>query len=258
MKSITRISLLFLVLALMVPFGTIGAQDGGNDASFVQISAVYFHSAASGTLTANDDGSYTLTLSGVGSDILFLVSVPVLEVRTLDMEPFMANWAASEGLAADAVLEVAGLNVNLTLSAPVHNADDESVQYTATVNSVVALTEEKDEPTAPEAFDAANLSIGWTMDFQNGLFAGLQLRYEDIRATPEECAAAQTKYDAYLAWEAQAKIAYQTAYTQCRDTTLDATTRNAACATEKTLAVQRLMAAQAILPTITLLNNECP
>ncbi len=259
MKNVARVLILVLLVALLAPMTVSNAQDGeGDPLVAVEISAVYFQSAASGSLVDNGNDTYTLTLNEVGPSILWLASMPAPKIQELNLEPFAASWAASPDLSAEAALSAAGVDVELTLSAPSYDAEANSITYVATVVSYAAVDGSKAD--LPESFDAANLSIAWSFDFQGGLVAGTMVRYEGVRATPEQCAAAQQSWNDYSAWRAAKTAEYKAASDTCRgrDGTTDPALKAAACDLKSQLADELNVAAAGIEPTLTLLVNECP
>lgn len=255
MKALVRLTVMLVVVALVLPLATVGAQGGeGDELLAPEISAVYFQTATSGAFADNGDGTYTLTLEGVGPEIVWIMNTPVLSVQRLDNTNFNTQWGSAEGLEGEAVLEINGLNVLLTLSAPTY--DGAAVQtYQAVVTDIVAAEETKDAPELPMSFENAYLSIVWSVDFQNGLVAGIEAMYEGMRATPEQCAAAQTAWNNFLAWDAVKKAEYQAASVVCYGS--DLATQQSGCDQMKAIQQERNAAIKAVTPSVLLLATEC-
>lgn len=246
-----------LLLAVMLPLVPASAQDEGDELiAAPEASAVYFLSAASGSFADQGDGTYLLTLEGVDENIVWIMAQPVLAMSTLNNVNLNNHWANAEALTTDAVLEVDGMNVMLTLSSPTFEAGVQT--FVATVGEIVAPEGVK-EPELPLTFEAVHLSIAWTIDFQDGLVGGIQAMYEGLRATPEECAAAQAEWDAYSTWRTAKTAEYVAASNTCRgrDGTTDPALKAAACDQKAVLAAELNAAAANIAPTATLLANEC-
>jgi hypothetical protein len=208
MKTVIRLIVVAWLIVLVLPLVPVGAQGEGLLPA-PGITAVFYQSATSGSFVDNGNGSYTLTLEGVGVEVIWLISSPSLQVYRVDAATLVADWAAApESLSTSAVLETADLNIQMTLSSPVYDAVAGTQTYQATVSQVMAIVESKDEPALPETFDSANLSIAWGLEFQDGLVAGIEKRYEGMRATPEQCTAAKQAYTDYMAWLAPLNAEY--------------------------------------------------
>jgi hypothetical protein len=261
MKTVVRLMLVVVLLALAVPLFPAGAQDGGEEDELLapEMSAIYFQTADGGSFVDNGDGTYTLTLEGVGAEITWIMTEPTLAVQTINNTNFNAHWNAAEGLVTDAVLGIEGFNIHLTLSMPTYDEATGVQTFVATVNQIVPAVESKDEPELPMTFDSAKLSIAWTVDFQSGLVLGVNAMYEGMRATPEECAAAQKQWNDYLTWDAAKKAEYIAARNTCRgrDGTTDAALKQTACQLSETINAERLAASASITPVTTLLGTEC-
>jgi len=192
MKSVLRIISIALLVAILLPIAPVKAQDGGTPQAMVaKAVAVYYQGAASGSFADQGDGTYLLTLENVGENLVWIMAEPNLSVVSTSSAKLSEQWAAAEGLTTDAVLEVGDLNVLLTLASPTFDAGTQT--YVATVTSINAPEGVKD-PELPMTFEAANLSIVWSFEFEDGLFNGITALYEGMRATPEECTAAKDQY----------------------------------------------------------------
>lgn len=193
MKTIVRITILVLLLALALPIIPASAQDGEEEVSLVGISSVYLQDATSGSFEDNGDGTYTLTLNEASEQFTWVITSPGLGIQHFSTETIVLNWSEVEDLSTEAVLSVENLNILLQLSAPTFA--DGTQTYIAMVTEIRALDGAKD-PEVPMAFDAAELSISVSQEFESGLFQGVVMRYEGIRGA-EECDAARADYDEF-------------------------------------------------------------
>jgi hypothetical protein len=245
MKALARITVLIVLAALVLPLATVGAQDddGVRLLSSPQISAVYLQTATTGSFADNGDGTYTLTLEGVGAEILWIFNSPGLQIVSLQAQGLMADWAAAEDLATDATLEIESLNIMLELSSPSYDAEAGVQTYSAVIGELVSLEDSKDEPDLPEAFDAGNLVIAWSQEFEAGLLTGFEARSEGTREElSQECKDAQAAWEAYVAWDAQ-KWEEQQAATDPDE--------------KSAILYERYMAQMAIMPVVNYLNANC-
>ncbi len=252
MKTTVRTIILALLIAAMLPVLPVVAQDGGNGDELVvapDLSAVYYLSATSGSFADQGDGTYLLTLEGIGDDLVWIASQPTLSIGTLSNVNLNTQWGAAAGLSTEAALQVGDLNVELTVTSPAYA--DGVQTYVATVGEITSLAGEK-EPELPMTFEAAQMALAWNVAFQNGLIDGIAAMYEGMRATPEECATAQQQWDAYVVWNADATQRYIAAHDAC-NYQKDA----AACAEATQIRLDQRAAANAIRPVAVLLNTEC-
>ncbi|MBN2305618.1 MAG: hypothetical protein JXQ72_14135 [Anaerolineae bacterium] len=250
MKTLARFTVIVLLIALVLPIASVGAQGGGDDEALApDVAAVFYQAATAGSFEAMDDGSYTLTLEGVGENIIWLVSYPGMQVYTMPAMLFNDDWGANPELMANAVLEVDDLNIELILSAPTYA--DGVQTYVAIVENIIEPVETKDGPELPMMFADANLAIEWSLDFHNGLVAGIDARYEGARATPEECTAAKTAVNEWLVWDQQKAVEQNNARAVCSSG--DA----AACDLQTSIAIERYLTRQGMIPVIKVAYNEC-
>jgi hypothetical protein len=250
MKVSLRTIILALLIVVLLPILPVGAQDGGDEQAILAptISAVYYLSATSGSFADQGDGTYLLTLDGVGEDIGWIVTQPSLALGTVSNVNLNAQWAAADGLVADAVLQVGGLNVMVTLSSPTY--DSATQTYIVAVGDIVSFEGVK-EPDLPTTFDAANLSIAWSLEFEDGLITGIQAMYTGMRATPEQCQASQNTYNSLRTQYYQINSDLSTAFKACQGG--DA----AACDKAKTLQAQLYSVQQSLTTTSTFLRSQC-
>jgi hypothetical protein len=200
MKLIVRILVVVLALSFLFPMTLVNAQDGSSALPVIPTtSAVYYMTATSGSFADQGDGTYLLTLEGVGANVAWIMTSPSLMIQQHSVANLNMQWAAAEGLATDAVVNAAGLNVAMTLTSPTYDESTGMQTFAATVTGITAPAGVK-EPDVPATFDAASLSIAWSDSFQGGLLGGISAMYEGLRATPEECATAQQEWNDYQTW----------------------------------------------------------
>jgi hypothetical protein len=251
MKSVNRLLVVVLLIALALPLIPAAAQDGGEGEELTAtVVAVYFQTASAGSFADNGDGTYILTLQGIDPQVVWLVSNPALAIQQQNNANLARQWAAAEGLIANAVLQVGDLNIQLTLTSPAYDETAMTETYAATVVEIVAPEGVK-EPELPTSFEAANLSISWSVDFQSGLVLGIDAMYQGMRATPEECTAAKQQFNDWKAWDAQQYTLQQQAAAAC------AAGDAAACQTKKEIMISRGAANRAILPVLQMINTQC-
>jgi hypothetical protein len=174
MKAITRILVVVILVAITVPLLPASAQDEGPSTGF------FVQEAESGTMADNGDGTYTLTLVGVGENIKGLLAAPEVGLSYYNAGLIALYWTSNpDGLEATAILETADQTLTLTLSAPAYDLEADSMTYTA---SVVVPEGEKDV-TVAEEFGPATLTI-----IADDVFAaGLNTGKENAGARPIQC-----------------------------------------------------------------------
>ncbi|MBI5958806.1 MAG: hypothetical protein HY866_08730 [Chloroflexi bacterium] len=191
MKTVVRLAIVVVMLVVMLPLASVHAEGDETYAGF------FIQEAESGTMIDNMDGTYTLTLEGVGEDTEWLVSTPYAGVGAVSTGELAQIWASHpDGLVAQAVLEIDDVVVSLSLTAPVFDAENESISYTATV---VVPEGEKDAPEVAAEFESAVLYIVT----DDALLDGLKVGAENNEARPTlQC----TKiYSFLLGWQDNCK-----------------------------------------------------
>lgn len=206
MKFLVRLIAVVMLFALVLPALPTGAQDGQDtDDPLAENGGLYIQSAVSGTFAANGDGTQTLTLQGVGPQIVWVMGGSAMTVRYSDVVIFSLDWAATPDLSTPAVLAVDKLNILMTLKAPIYEATTQTQTYVATVTSITTTEDTKDEPALPPSFDLAYLSIASSSAFLEGLVAGAQVGLEGMRSgscSAEEQQCHDATYAATLAQDA--------------------------------------------------------
>lgn len=251
MKTIVRTLVVISLLVIALPLSLANAQDGGETYTTTPvISAVYYIPATAGTFEEVDD-VYLLTLEGVELGIDWIMTSPMLSIRTFNNDNLTAQWAANDELAANAVLQVDDLNVMLTLSSPTYDVDTGVQTYVAVVGDIVAPADVK-EPELPMAFEAVNLSIEWTNAFQEGLLIGIDEMYEGVRATPAECAHARNEYRQYQDhWLPPRIAAHDALIWPCLGGD------GAACQLMSQISMEMAFKSMEMAPVLAMINTEC-
>lgn len=210
MKLLVRLIVVVMLFAVMLPALPTGAQDGqGTDDPLSEDSGLYIQSAVSGTFADQGDGIQTLTLQGVGPQMVWVMDGSAMAVRYIDVVKFSLDWAAMPDLSAQAVLAVGPLNILMTLKAPAYDAATQTQTYAAAVTSITTTEDTKDDPPLPASFDLAYLSIASSSAFLEGLVAGAQTGLEGMRG--QSCAEEEQECHAASDAVTLAKNAYQAA-----------------------------------------------
>jgi hypothetical protein len=191
MKTVVRLAIVVVMLVVMLPLAPVHAEGDESYAGF------FIQEAASGTMVDNMDGTYTLTLTGVGEETDWLLTSPYAGISSVSTGELALIWSSNpDGLAANAVLEVGDVSVSLSLTAPVFDAENEAVTYTA---SVIVPEGEKDAPEVPAEFEAAYLYIVT----DDALMDGLKIGAENSEARPTlQCTRV---YSFLLGWQDNCK-----------------------------------------------------
>lgn len=180
MKTLSRLIVLVMLFAVLVPVVSVGAQEDD------EIKSAYLLTASSGSFEETGDGVYTLTLNEVDASIVWLVAETPMQLYSLTTENVMSSWQEATDLTAAGALETEGLMINFDLASPEFDAENNVLTFTA-VSNVEVRAVQADKADIPSEFGAANLSIEWTLDFQSGLGEGIMSRYEGVREMPTSC-----------------------------------------------------------------------
>ena len=177
MKLFTRFMLVTIFL-LGLSVAAVNAQDATFPAD---LAGVMVQPAEGGTLVDNGDGTYLLTLEGVGSITSWLFNAPFVNAGRADTLSLSLDWAANpDGLIGSGVLDVEEATILMSLSNPAYDDQAGTLSYTATVDTVFPFVELKD--AAPEEFGHVTLFITLNADFISGLDTGYETRSEGTRA----------------------------------------------------------------------------
>jgi hypothetical protein len=214
MKSLVRLVAVMMLFAVMLPALPTRAQDGqGTDALLSEDDGLYIQSAVSGTLADHGDGTQTLTLQGVGPQMVWVLGGAAMTVRYIDAVYFSLDWAAMPDLSTPAVLAVGNLNILMTLKAPAYDAATQTQTYVVAVTGITTTEDTKDEPPLPSSFDLAYLSIAPSSAFLEGLVAGAQTGPEGVRS--DSCSVEKQQCDDATQAATLAQEAYNAAAAGC-------------------------------------------
>lgn len=162
--------ILALLLLSSLLLSTAYAQEEVNEASSFTIYLV--QAASAGTLTLEEDDSYTLALADVPEVTQLLQTAPTLGAGEFTSEFLLTGWQLSEELAAPAVLNGSGFSLVLRLSAP-RLSDDGLLLYSAVVEAYEVDGEQ--EAKLPDVLDfgAATLYIEADGAFYRSIWDGV-------------------------------------------------------------------------------------
>lgn len=197
-----RFVVLLLIVAALLPTGSISAQDGG---TLPDVSGYYVMHAETMVLEAigDADDTYTLTLYGVDPFTLGLIDTPEPAIRAFSTEALVTPWEliATSVPGLPATLEAGSFQLDLTLNAPVYDDKERSIAYIAVIHAQMPDKIDFDEEIGPVAL---------VIPVDRGLIADLDevVMAMDIRAecpcpiwcflvmfVPEECACCETDMD---------------------------------------------------------------
>lgn len=117
------------------------------------------HRATAGTLTDNEDGTYTLTLEGVSERVSYLSRASVLNTGAVELAGLADAWASVEGLTARAVVTIGDVTVVMTVGAPTFDVLAGTLTYTGELLSVNGAD------AAPTEFETASVFVQAAADF---------------------------------------------------------------------------------------------
>lgn len=136
-----HLSVLFTVItALLLTAFSAAAQDATPEATMEageQASILFTHTGDEGTLTAADNGTYTLTLTGASSQVLWFTDRPARGAGYLSMSTYLQTWdEGSDSFESDppnASVIIDGQGVALEIMNPVYDEAAGTLSYTATL-----------------------------------------------------------------------------------------------------------------------------
>lgn len=163
MKTVIRLIVVALLVVTMLSAVVARADEEIPVGFFIQ-------NAVSGTMVDGGDGTYTLTLEGVGESVSWLVTAPYQGVAEFNTGQLALAWvSASEGFEVSGLFQIGDTTFSLNLSNPMYDVEQGAITYTA---AVVVPEGEKEAPEVPESFDAATLYIIADDVFMQGLQEG--------------------------------------------------------------------------------------
>lgn len=193
MKRLTQLTITLIVLALLIPFATVSAQEGETALELTLIVE-----AQSSSLTAGDEeGVYTLVLEDVEDSFYSIASFGF--VQRGKIEELAAVWEQTE-VPVVATFSTADFSIVMELSDPVYDAEADTLTLRATVSGVLAFDEEfnPEKDALPEAFEDVALFITANEDYMNALIessmslgtrAGVNWPYCTQYGDPASCTA---------------------------------------------------------------------
>lgn len=136
-----HLSVLFTVItALLLTAFSAAAQDATPEATTEageQASILFTHTGDEGTLTAADDGTYTLTLENVDTQVLWFSDRPARGAGYLTLDGYLQVWGeGSDSFESDppnASVIIDGQGVAVELLNPVYDEAAGTLSYTATL-----------------------------------------------------------------------------------------------------------------------------
>ena len=100
------------IVVIAAAFGAVGWFVGSRSANDDSPSWLFSHTAASGTVAENADGSYTITLTGVDSRVIAFTDRPNRDAGTIEASEYYANWQSMFGTSAPNAVLVEHTAVN--------------------------------------------------------------------------------------------------------------------------------------------------
>lgn len=199
---VTKIRLLAALLMLFVLGLSASAQDDAEISVADDLQVTVVQTAESGSLTAEEGDTYTLTLVGVGEAVPSLVEQPTRSVGNYIAQDFADDWAAGEAL-LEASLVAEGqlvfsreeeediLTLSFELSNPAYTPADApenemgSAAFTYTAELVEIASSDPDAKLdfPPEAFETATLFMVLDATFAEGIASGRVQRLGSARPT---------------------------------------------------------------------------
>lgn len=180
MKTLTR---LFVVALLLVSaLAVVNAQDDDLFTAPDDILGTLVQNASSGTLTADADGNFTLTLNAVPEFGLWIVNAPYFYTSLYPTEQFALDWAFGEEVSGSAVLTLEDSTVEVTLNSV--ELIDDNLAFGVEVTGGTGVVEGKSGALeVPESFTDASLAIVLDSDFVTALIRAKEARVAGTRNT---------------------------------------------------------------------------
>lgn len=180
MKKLLIVLLLASVLALSIATAqeSIFAED---------VTGAVVFSVASGTFVESE-GGYLLTLSNMPTVSTLIFKTPEFAALAYPNKDLADDWNFTKMTDSNAVLGVPATLilsdrvVEMTVTNPTYNDMMMNLTLVAEVNEVYWLAQdEKDDPTAPEAFGAGSIVFDFDNAALNALFNGQAVRLRSTR-----------------------------------------------------------------------------
>lgn len=198
--------LILLTIALFGVFSVI-AQDDDPVVVPEDTEGAIVQTAASGTIEENDDGTYTLTLSGVDEFVPMVFYAPSFFTSNYRAQLLADDWSyynanADEPMMANAILQIGiDLNSRIFVNAQVMPVADLAFtpaagEEPATFSYIISFDDEadvstddpeNDKPEVPSSFDGATLTIQTDADLLTTLAEASVERSDADRYTGAYC-----------------------------------------------------------------------
>jgi hypothetical protein len=189
----------FMVLVVLaLPLAFVNAQEDEEVVEAVLWSGSYVLTAESGSFVeADEDDTFTLTLSDVSDNANWIVNLPDLASGFLSTLDLIAYWTFQPELTATALVTTENESILVTLSLindEAYDVDAETLTFLATVSSITPFDPEVDASKVelPEEFEVVTLFINMDVEFAEGIAAGAVARSEGTRNTGTSAACTPT------------------------------------------------------------------
>lgn len=175
-----------VMLVLMLILGSVTALVSAQDDAFeapAETTGVLVQNAESAVITANEDGSFSLTLQNVDNFSQWMVSIPgeitTSLYRSSEVE---LDWNAAD-LIANGTLHTSDFSLGGELSAPIFNPDENSFTYTFAIDEdlVTGLEIGKSGLELPDLMEDVSLFIILNPDFVTDLIQAREARIASAR-----------------------------------------------------------------------------
>jgi len=174
--------IIVLILVGLFTVSIVGAQEE-TEAGNADLVGYIVQTALSGEFVDNDDATYSLILASVAEYNSWIVSAPEFVTANHSLAEFASDWSFDDELTAQAVLQLDGMAISLTLYAPVYYLLDGSLSFTASIDEIVTDTPvpAKGGLVAPTTFDFATLIIHLDGAFADQYLAAREARLLETR-----------------------------------------------------------------------------
>ena len=166
MKKLMNLLLLAL-LALSV--SVVAAQDGDTmEGEETFVARLLLQDDISGTMTENEDGTYTLTIMVEELGDVETILPFANRLQEINLITFLNEWGATENANMATLSHEDGL-IELSLSAPSYDAEANSITFTAEVLQAYDVLGDAEKAEVPAEFSNADLLHQFTSDFETAL-----------------------------------------------------------------------------------------
>lgn len=177
-----------LLVALLLAFVLALSIATAQEAIFAEdVTGAVVFSVTAGTF-AESDGGYLLTLSNMPTVSTLIFKTPEFAALAYPNKELVDDWNFTKMTDSNAVLGVPATLIlsdrviEMTVTSPTYNNMMMNLTLVAEVNDVYWLAQnEKDDPTAPEAFAAGSIILDFDNTALNLLFNGQAVRQNSTR-----------------------------------------------------------------------------